>query len=110
MLIFCYVFQLTVKATYDYEGQQIDELSFCKHAVITNVVKQEKGWWRGDYGGKLQHWFPVNHVEELVEDTHIEKSDSSVRLCFLTKQIKHNLHIFEIYQNFYCNILFKLIF
>lgn len=47
--------------------------------MITNVVKQEKGWWRGDYGGKLQHWFPVNHVEELVEEPRLEKSDSDVR-------------------------------
>lgn len=47
--------------------------------MITNVVKQDSGWWRGDYGGKRQHWFPSNHVEELHE-AHIENSDSGVRL------------------------------
>lgn len=46
--------------------------------MITNVIKQETGWWRGDYGGKLQHWFPVNYVEELVEDTRIKKINSGV--------------------------------
>lgn len=68
---------MTVKATFDYEGRQDDELSFCKHSVITNVVKQDSGWWRGDYGGKRQHWFPSNHVEEL-QEAHIENSDSGV--------------------------------
>lgn len=27
--------------------------------------KQDGGWWRGDYGGKRQHWFPSNYVEEI---------------------------------------------
>jgi len=57
--------QVTVKAVFDYQARQEDELSFCKHAVITNVDKQEGGWWRGDYGGKRQHWFPSNYVVEI---------------------------------------------
>lgn len=56
--------KLTVKALFDYRAQREDELSFCKHAIITNVVKQDGGWWRGDYGGKKHHWFPANFVEE----------------------------------------------
>lgn len=83
------ILKVTVKATFDYEGRQDDELSFCKHSVITNVVKQDSGWWRGDYGGKRQHWFPSNHVEELQED-HIENSDSGVRqVDILSMQIKY---------------------
>ena len=59
-------FPVTVKALYDYRAQREDELSFCKHAIITNVIKLEGGgWWRGDYGGKKQHWFPANFVEEI---------------------------------------------
>ncbi|XP_078254584.1 LOW QUALITY PROTEIN: 1-phosphatidylinositol 4,5-bisphosphate phosphodiesterase gamma-1-like [Rhinoraja longicauda] len=54
----------TVKALYDYKAQREDELSFCKQALIHNVDKQEGGWWRGDYGGKKQLWFPANYVEE----------------------------------------------
>lgn len=67
--------RITVKALYDYRAQRQDELSFCKHAIITNVNKQEGGWWRGDYGGKKQHYFPSNYVEE------IENHDSSENVC-----------------------------
>lgn len=60
-------FQVTVIALYDYKAQQTDELSFCKHAIITNVTIPEnsEGWWRGDYGGKKQHYFPANYVREI---------------------------------------------
>lgn len=63
-----------MKAIYDYVALHPDELSFCKHAVITNVDKQEGGWWRGDYGGKQQHWFPSNYVEEI--EPQQEREDS----------------------------------
>jgi phosphatidylinositol phospholipase C, gamma-1 len=53
-------------------------------------VKQDSGWWRGDYGGKRQHWFPSNHVEEL-QEAHIEKSDSGVSIRTL---VKHNEYQF----------------
>lgn len=60
-----FISKITVKALYDYRGQQEDELSFCKHAIITNVDKPDEGWWRGDYGGKRHHWFPANYVQEI---------------------------------------------
>lgn len=55
-----------MKALYDYRASQTDELSFCKHAIITNVQKDTgtPGWWKGDYGGKKSHWFPSNYVAE----------------------------------------------
>uniref|UniRef100_H2ZL30 Phosphoinositide phospholipase C n=1 Tax=Ciona savignyi TaxID=51511 RepID=H2ZL30_CIOSA len=56
---------VTVKALYDYHAAREDELTFCKHAIISNVVKQDGGWWRGDYGGKVEMWFPSNYVEEM---------------------------------------------
>ncbi|XP_035502529.2 1-phosphatidylinositol 4,5-bisphosphate phosphodiesterase gamma-1-like isoform X2 [Scophthalmus maximus] len=55
----------TVKALYDYRAQREDELCFPKQALILGVDKQEGGWWRGDYGGKKQLWFPANYVEEV---------------------------------------------
>ncbi|XP_077441364.1 1-phosphatidylinositol 4,5-bisphosphate phosphodiesterase gamma-1-like isoform X3 [Vanacampus margaritifer] len=55
----------TVKALYDYRAQREDELAFPKQALILNVEKQEGGWWRGDYGGKKQLWFPANYVEDV---------------------------------------------
>ncbi|KAJ4943079.1 hypothetical protein JOQ06_005588 [Pogonophryne albipinna] len=55
----------TVKALYDYRAQREDELCFPKQALIVSVEKQDGGWWRGDYGGKKQLWFPANYVEEV---------------------------------------------
>lgn len=58
-------FKCTVKAMYEYKAQRDDELSFIKNAIISNVDKQEGGWWKGDCGGKKQLWFPANYVEEI---------------------------------------------
>ncbi len=60
-----FVSDVSVRALYDYRAQKSDELSFPRGAVITNVSRQSAnaaGWWRGDYNGKLQHWFPANFV------------------------------------------------
>ncbi|XP_066572245.1 1-phosphatidylinositol 4,5-bisphosphate phosphodiesterase gamma-1 [Amia ocellicauda] len=66
----------TVKALYDYRAQREDELCFPKQALILNVDKQEGGWWRGDYGGKKQLWFPANYVEE-VPSSPTQESDEA---------------------------------
>lgn len=55
--------KITVKALYDYMANREDELSFCKHAIITNVKKVQQMWWVGDYGGKKQLYFPANYVQ-----------------------------------------------
>ncbi|CAI5778868.1 1-phosphatidylinositol 4,5-bisphosphate phosphodiesterase gamma-1-like isoform X1 [Podarcis lilfordi] len=68
----------TVKALYDYKAQREDELSFCKQAIIHNVDKQDGGWWRGDYGGKKQLWFPANYVEEIMNTSVPEQDEASV--------------------------------
>ncbi|XP_015279833.1 PREDICTED: 1-phosphatidylinositol 4,5-bisphosphate phosphodiesterase gamma-1-like, partial [Gekko japonicus] len=68
----------TVKALYDYKAQREDELSFCKQAIIHNVDKQDGGWWRGDYGGKKQLWFPANYVEEIM-NTSVPEQDEAWR-------------------------------
>ncbi|NXP61951.1 PLCG1 phosphodiesterase, partial [Chloropsis cyanopogon] len=69
--------ECTVKALYDYKAQREDELSFCKQAIIHNVDKQDGGWWRGDYGGKKQLWFPANYVEEIVGTQAQEQDEAS---------------------------------
>lgn len=75
-----------MKALYDYRARQDDELSFCKHAIITNVDKPDEGWWRGDYGGKRHHWFPANYVEE-VDVPHLpEIAVSIITVCFVITQ------------------------
>ncbi|XP_040494248.1 1-phosphatidylinositol 4,5-bisphosphate phosphodiesterase gamma-1 isoform X1 [Ursus maritimus] len=65
-------FKCAVKALFDYKAQREDELTFTKSAIIQNVEKQEGGWWRGDYGGKKQLWFPSNYVEEMVSPASLE--------------------------------------
>lgn len=78
--------RITVKALYDYRAQRDDELSFCKHAIISNVNKQDGGWWRGDYGGKIQHWFPSNYVEETKpEDSSDDGSGEPMPLGSMQK-------------------------
>lgn len=58
--------KVTVKALYDFKATNTDELSFAKHAIIMNVDKRGNSvWWRGDYGGKKQHYFPANYVVEI---------------------------------------------
>uniref|UniRef100_A0A3Q2P880 1-phosphatidylinositol 4,5-bisphosphate phosphodiesterase gamma n=1 Tax=Fundulus heteroclitus TaxID=8078 RepID=A0A3Q2P880_FUNHE len=57
--------QNTVRALYNYQAKRPDELSFTKGALIHNVSKEVSGWWKGDYGGRLQMFFPANYVEEI---------------------------------------------
>ncbi|XP_021500027.1 1-phosphatidylinositol 4,5-bisphosphate phosphodiesterase gamma-1 isoform X2 [Meriones unguiculatus] len=65
-------FKCAVKALFDYKAQREDELTFTKSAIIQNVEKQDGGWWRGDYGGKKQLWFPSNYVEEMINPAILE--------------------------------------
>uniref|UniRef100_A0A8C5CXL9 Phosphoinositide phospholipase C n=1 Tax=Gadus morhua TaxID=8049 RepID=A0A8C5CXL9_GADMO len=55
----------SVKALYAYQATRPDEHTFYKGAIIHNVTKENDSWWKGDYGGKLQLYFPANRVEEL---------------------------------------------
>ncbi|XP_068459760.1 1-phosphatidylinositol 4,5-bisphosphate phosphodiesterase gamma-2 isoform X2 [Clinocottus analis] len=61
--------QSTVRAVYGYQAKKWDEHSFSKGALIHNVSKDSSGWWKGDYGGKLQLFFPANYVEEVSNNT-----------------------------------------
>uniref|UniRef100_A0A2I3SBS3 1-phosphatidylinositol 4,5-bisphosphate phosphodiesterase gamma n=1 Tax=Pan troglodytes TaxID=9598 RepID=A0A2I3SBS3_PANTR len=72
-------FKCAVKALFDYKAQREDELTFTKSAIIQNVEKQEGGWWRGDYGGKKQLWFPSNYVEEMVNPVALEPERECLR-------------------------------
>ncbi|KAK7830322.1 hypothetical protein U0070_018830 [Myodes glareolus] len=57
--------QRTVKALYDYKAKRSDELTFCRGALIHNVSKEPGGWWKGDYGTRIQQYFPSNYVEDI---------------------------------------------
>ncbi|KAH8418954.1 hypothetical protein KR222_009605 [Zaprionus bogoriensis] len=56
---------VTCKALYSYKADKPDELSFPKHAIITNVQRNNTMWWKGDYGGMIQHHLPANYVKVI---------------------------------------------
>ena len=74
---------ICVKALYDYHANKDDELSFCKHAIITNVIKEDVCWWKGDYGGKKKHWFPANFVTEIKPESLDDNVSLSLLITFI---------------------------
>ena len=54
---------------YNYQAQQLDELSLTKGARILILEKSGDGWWRGQYGNKIG-WFPSNYTQEEIDDAH----------------------------------------
>ncbi|XP_043937724.1 1-phosphatidylinositol 4,5-bisphosphate phosphodiesterase gamma-2 isoform X2 [Protopterus annectens] len=57
-----------VKALYDYKATRPDELTFTRGALIYNVKKDGEHWWKGDYGDKIQLYFPCNYVEVVTAE------------------------------------------
>lgn len=55
---------VTVMATFDYEAQNMDELSFTKGSIITVTQMVDGGWWEGELNGE-SGWFPSNFVKEF---------------------------------------------
>uniref|UniRef100_A0A4W6F7S3 1-phosphatidylinositol 4,5-bisphosphate phosphodiesterase gamma n=1 Tax=Lates calcarifer TaxID=8187 RepID=A0A4W6F7S3_LATCA len=84
-------FKCTVRAMYEYKAQRDDELSFTKNAIISNVDKQEGGWWKGDCGGKKQLWFPANYVEEISPSA--AEPDRTVRSVKLREGLLLNIFV-----------------
>ncbi|EHB03280.1 1-phosphatidylinositol-4,5-bisphosphate phosphodiesterase gamma-2 [Heterocephalus glaber] len=73
--------QRTVKALYDYKAKRSDELSFCRGALIHNVSKEPGGWWKGDYGTRIQQYFPSNYVEDIstADGEELEKQENNMK-------------------------------
>uniref|UniRef100_A0A673AJ08 1-phosphatidylinositol 4,5-bisphosphate phosphodiesterase gamma n=1 Tax=Sphaeramia orbicularis TaxID=375764 RepID=A0A673AJ08_9TELE len=104
-------FKCTVKAMYEYKAQRDDELSFTKNAIISNVDKQEGGWWKGDCGGKKQLWFPANYVEEISPSQEMTENSplgdllrgsvdvSSCQIVVRTDGKGSRLHVFSLVPN-----------
>ncbi|KAL1006533.1 hypothetical protein UPYG_G00073510 [Umbra pygmaea] len=64
---------------YNYEAQQEDELSLCLGDIITNVTKDDGGWWEGELHGR-RGLFPDNFVREIkkgMKREAVPKSDLS---------------------------------
>ena len=53
----------TATVKYNYQAQQLDELSLVKGTRILILEKSNDGWWRGQSGIQIG-WFPSNYTQE----------------------------------------------
>ena len=56
--------QLLVKARFNFQQTNEDELTFNKGDIINVTRQEEGGWWEGALNGKTG-WFPSNYVREI---------------------------------------------
>ncbi|ELW47478.1 Rho guanine nucleotide exchange factor 7 [Tupaia chinensis] len=56
--------QLVVRAKFNFQQTNEDELSFSKGDVIHVTRVEEGGWWEGTHNGRTG-WFPSNYVREV---------------------------------------------
>ncbi|XP_030613755.1 rho guanine nucleotide exchange factor 7a isoform X2 [Archocentrus centrarchus] len=56
--------QLLVKARFNFQQTNEDELTFSKGDIIGVTRQEEGGWWEGMLNGKTG-WFPSNYVREV---------------------------------------------
>lgn len=73
-----HVSEVKVRALYDYQARMDDELTLVKNCAVVNVNKKDVDWWKGDYGGKIQHWFPANHVVEIEATSDVEDANNDL--------------------------------
>lgn len=57
-------------------------------------MKENEGWWKGDYDGQLQLWFPATFVEEI----HQENCENNV--CMVT-----DIYLSNVFGNSICILL-----
>ncbi|XP_053563751.1 rho guanine nucleotide exchange factor 7 isoform X1 [Bombina bombina] len=55
---------IVVKAKFNFQQTNEDELSFSKGDIIHVTRLEDGGWWEGTHSGKTG-WFPSNYVKEL---------------------------------------------
>ena len=53
-----------VRALYDYQAQDAEELSLSAGDIVNLLRKEDSGWWVGELKGK-KGLFPYNYVEEI---------------------------------------------
>ncbi|KAI4895364.1 hypothetical protein NFI96_013320 [Prochilodus magdalenae] len=56
--------QLLVKARFNFQQTNEDELCFNKGDIIQVTRQEDGGWWEGTFNGKTG-WFPSNYVREV---------------------------------------------
>ncbi|XP_044140812.1 rho guanine nucleotide exchange factor 7 isoform X2 [Bufo gargarizans] len=55
---------IVVRAKFNFQQTNEDELSFCKGDIIHVTRLEDGGWWEGTHSGKTG-WFPSNYVREI---------------------------------------------
>ncbi|XP_018013598.1 cytoplasmic protein NCK1-like isoform X2 [Hyalella azteca] len=81
---------------YNYQAQQMDELSLAKGSRVQILEKSNDGWWRGHVNGSVG-WFPSNYTtEEPPDEDHTytvaeNVLDVVVALYTFTAQNEHEL-------------------
>ncbi|CAG0916244.1 unnamed protein product [Notodromas monacha] len=66
--------EFRVRVTYDYDAQQVDELTIRVGEVVENVERVESGWFIGTLHGR-RALFPDNFVEVLTSDANLNQSE-----------------------------------
>lgn len=56
--------QLLVKARFNFQQTNEDELTFSKGDIIGVTRQEDGGWWEGTLNGRTG-WFPSNYVREV---------------------------------------------
>lgn len=56
--------QLLVRARFNFQQTNEDELTFTKGDIISVTRQEEGGWWEGMLNGKTG-WFPSNYAREV---------------------------------------------
>ncbi|XP_027020562.1 rho guanine nucleotide exchange factor 7a isoform X3 [Tachysurus fulvidraco] len=69
--------QLVVKARFNFQQTNEDELSFTKGDIITVTRTEEGGWWEGNLNGRTG-WFPSNYVRE-VKDKQVSPKSGTLK-------------------------------
>lgn len=63
---------------FDYQSQHDDELTIAVGDIISNIRKDEGGWWEGELDGR-RGLFPDNFVREIKKESKKEvKKESSL--------------------------------
>ncbi len=65
---------------YNYQAQQLDELSLVKGARIMILEKSGDGWWRGQCANKIG-WFPSNYTQVSMLYNPGERKLTGQNLC-----------------------------
>ncbi|XP_029459224.1 SH3 domain-containing kinase-binding protein 1 isoform X2 [Rhinatrema bivittatum] len=63
--------QVDAIVEFDYQAQHEDELTIAAGDIITNIKKEDGGWWEGEAKGR-RGLFPDNFVRELKRDVKKE--------------------------------------